>query len=593
MAGRFQELFRLAPNQYYKGSPVVIEAGAIQKDTVDGRILAQIKIRNLSEKTVNACKVSIRAFEPNGVEITGIPAYSYLDLSAVSGSDFGSKVPVYLPDNKTRKICVAVIEVVFTDGSLWKGDSKDWEPLPVQTTVTNQLADPELSHQYTIETGYDCSFVPMIQDGLFFCTCGTINLGETSSCRKCGRTYSSLQGKIDPSYLKLRLEERQERERKEKEQEEQRLTELKTQKEKRNKRIFKTIAVTLSVIVIIAVIAVVGKQIIIPAAQDFIAQRTATKLMESGSFDEAQSAFTALGDYRDAENMALESMYRKADSFLQAGDNTNAILLWESLGEYSDSKKRAEDAIEKISNDANAMGYLEASRLMESGKYQEAEEAFAVLDEYKDAPSKAEECSEKQKEADYQSALADMKSGNYQQATVKFRNLTDYKDSKDLYVSSAYECACDMMDKEDYNNAFYFFGYASGYKDADDQKLEAAYQNASHLLESGDYLAALTILRVECKGYKNSDELLRDAEYAYASNHMDHSDKQTYTYLKELSDVGYPGAAALYSQLFDWRVDVYGISNVENSGRRIMKEISRYDTVYFSYEEWRTAGEGL
>lgn len=45
MTSRFQEVFRLPSQQYIEGSPVIIEAGALQKDEQTGKILAQIKIK--------------------------------------------------------------------------------------------------------------------------------------------------------------------------------------------------------------------------------------------------------------------------------------------------------------------------------------------------------------------------------------------------------------------------------------------------------------------------------------------------------------------------------------------------------------------
>lgn len=42
MAERFQRLYALKPNLYSKGCPIIIEAGALQKDTESGTVLAQM-----------------------------------------------------------------------------------------------------------------------------------------------------------------------------------------------------------------------------------------------------------------------------------------------------------------------------------------------------------------------------------------------------------------------------------------------------------------------------------------------------------------------------------------------------------------------
>ena len=108
MTSRFQEVFRLPSQQY-------IEAGALQKDEQTGKILAQIKIKNISPNIIVGCKVFIRSFELSGAELQGIDSFSYLDISVARGGDFGTKVPVFLPNDLTRKFSVAVTEVLFND----------------------------------------------------------------------------------------------------------------------------------------------------------------------------------------------------------------------------------------------------------------------------------------------------------------------------------------------------------------------------------------------------------------------------------------------------------------------------------------------
>ena len=130
MADRYQSLYRLQPNLYLEGCPVVIVAGALLKDTVTDKVLAQLKIRNLEEKNLIACKVAVRAFDSNGTELDGVSEFPYMDISAALGQDFGAKVPVYLPDSDTRRIEVSVTELIFEDDSVWKEEPCEWKELP-------------------------------------------------------------------------------------------------------------------------------------------------------------------------------------------------------------------------------------------------------------------------------------------------------------------------------------------------------------------------------------------------------------------------------------------------------------------------------
>ena len=43
MAERFEKLFELPNNLYSSGSPVIVVAGALLKDTETGRIIVQLK----------------------------------------------------------------------------------------------------------------------------------------------------------------------------------------------------------------------------------------------------------------------------------------------------------------------------------------------------------------------------------------------------------------------------------------------------------------------------------------------------------------------------------------------------------------------
>lgn len=91
-------------NIYAKGAPVLISAGALLKDNQTNNVLVQLKITNLSHSVINACKVSVKAYDPSGEELQGVENYSYLDINVSRGKQFGTKKPIDLPDSTTRKI---------------------------------------------------------------------------------------------------------------------------------------------------------------------------------------------------------------------------------------------------------------------------------------------------------------------------------------------------------------------------------------------------------------------------------------------------------------------------------------------------------
>ena len=218
MSSRYQELYRLPNKLYVENSPVLIEAGALQKDTVSDKVLAQIKIRNLSTKDIIACKVAIKAYETNGNEVEGVSEFSYLDINISKGKEFGTKTPIYLPNNATRKFSVVVKEVVFEDNSIWTSNLIERTQIVAQKKITELFNNLEDIKQYQIEVGENCEFYPEKREGLFFCTCGATNLDTAAQCYHCGKKYDLLISCLNEELLTRKRNERLEKEKLEKEE---------------------------------------------------------------------------------------------------------------------------------------------------------------------------------------------------------------------------------------------------------------------------------------------------------------------------------------------------------------------------------------
>ena len=582
MEKRFQELYRLEPKLYIEGSPVVLEAGALLKDNKINKVLVQLKIRNLAEKRITACKICVRAFEPNGTEITGLPEYVYLDLNAVQGEDFGSRIPVYLPDNTTRKVLVSVTEIVFDDNNIWDNPPCQWKQIPAQMTIVERLTDEELSKQYQQEVGPDCDYVPERQKGLFLCTCGTANLADSAKCYKCHRSYEDLIEKLDIDYLTAQKDVRIQKETEEKEAAEKAAAEAarkdRIEKEEKQLKVKKIFKIIIPVIAIALIIAVLTPTVIIPAIKNATAYRDANALLEQGEYDAAETAFKNLGDYRDAPDMAREAQYQKAESLVAVQKYEEAIELWKRLGDYSDCDKRIEEAEDEWKGD----DYNEAVALMEEKAYAKASKAFDSLGDYKDSKERSAKCLELKQEEDYQKAVSDASKGEYKKAISGFKSLGDYKDAKDLYVTTSYTYACQAMESSYYKTAIEYFGYAKGYKDADEKRTEAIYNYACQSLDEKKYSLAIAEYK-NCSGYKDADSKIRDAKYGYVMNLWDSFDPNTYTYLKELISANYPGAQDAFNDLYKWKIEITAINNSKDS-LDTLSSVSVFDTVYYHYE---------
>ena len=199
MAERYSRLFTLPENLYTEGSPVIIAAGALLKDNQTGKVLAQLKLRSITEKDIQAVKIRLNLFDTALCPIGEPVMFDYLDLRAIRDTDFGQKTPVMVPESKARSYTAAVTEVVFSDKSTWTADGVEWEPLPRQKTLEGVFQDSELVKQYKIAVGSNFSYYPMQEKGLWFCACGAVNrVGKP--CHVCGRTLPELQA-IDREQL--------------------------------------------------------------------------------------------------------------------------------------------------------------------------------------------------------------------------------------------------------------------------------------------------------------------------------------------------------------------------------------------------------
>ena len=190
MSERYVNLFALSENLYTVGSPVILSAGHLLKDNQTGKILAQLKIKNLSDKTIKAAKVRIHSQDTTGKPIGEEEEKEYLDLQAGQGDEFGQKVAIALSNTSTRAFSAEITQVIFVDNSTWEALAGTWRDLPKSKYLQDELQDPELVKQYRVHYGEDSLYIPQEDRDLWLCTCGEWNKEE--SCYHCGKQKNHL-----------------------------------------------------------------------------------------------------------------------------------------------------------------------------------------------------------------------------------------------------------------------------------------------------------------------------------------------------------------------------------------------------------------
>lgn len=120
MSERYTRLFSLPENLGQDGCPVLISAGALLKDNNTGKVLVQLKLRNISEQVIKSVKVKINAYDTAGTSLKGVENFSYLDLAMKRDGEFGSQTPIVLPDKTTRSVSVEILSAVYANGEVYQ-----------------------------------------------------------------------------------------------------------------------------------------------------------------------------------------------------------------------------------------------------------------------------------------------------------------------------------------------------------------------------------------------------------------------------------------------------------------------------------------
>ena len=437
MSERFSKLFALPENLYCPGAPVMIAAGAIQKDNETGRVFGQLKLRNIQDKGIKAVKVAVSPFDTAGKPLGGPIEHQYLDLSAPRDGEFGTKSAIKLADANTRSFTVSVAEVVFTDGSVWTGTDGTWEPLTPPTTLEEVLEDAELVKQYRLKYGQDCKYQTKRERDLWLCACGAVNQEGERLCHCCGKDPAILSGADLPA---LR-EERDQR----LVEESKRAAEAKAAAEAQAKKVKKIAMIAVPILVVL----IVAGAFLSDYTKKSDAYDAAAALLEEREFDDAMDAFAELDGFKDSREQAYQNAaYQKALYLMECGAKGDEAGLRLSTRTEPEPRLEEEDGDKnKPAAGAPAQAGAAASGESSSGSaanstavrcYRKAAGILEQLDDYKDSAQKLQEANAAIDaailEGDYQDAIALLEDQeDHPAAREAFEALGDYKDSKTYF----------------------------------------------------------------------------------------------------------------------------------------------------------------
>lgn len=104
--------------------------------------------------------------------------------------------------------------------------------------------------------------------------------------------------------------------------------------------------------------------------------KQAVTAMDAGNYQEALTALDALGDYKDAADLAVKCRYAIAEDNFDKGEYETALTQFTDLGDYRDSGKYV-----------TKCNYAMAVKAFEDKDYTKAQDLFTGLADYQDSES--------------------------------------------------------------------------------------------------------------------------------------------------------------------------------------------------------------
>ena len=420
MRERYESRFRRDWGLYTAGSPLILTSGSLLEDTNRGKLLCQIRFRNISSRTVRSVQVAVTMRDEEGQDLGEPLVHRFSDLMLRRDEEYGKSSAIVLPFPETRSFKAEITEVGFLDGGSWRPGAMPWVSLKKPRTLEESYGDPDLAEQYRIQYGADCRYAPLTDGELWLCTCGAYNHIDESRCHRCRRSLSALR---TVNVKSLHREKNDRRENDESRRERDRES-----AEKEKKRRIRRLAIGIpAALLVLALLLTVPR-----ALQHRRDYREATELLENGRYEQALARFAVLGNYRDSREMA-----EKHIPYLQA-----KALMDKAL----ENDSSALSLIGKAYSDLDE--HTSAAMLL----FPAARERFLALGDYLDSADLAERCAEGAVQArrdllqgDYDRALELLENGSFSQARQQFLALGDYEDAADMALECVYRKADGLL----------------------------------------------------------------------------------------------------------------------------------------------------
>jgi len=432
---RYTLIQELQTSRYDLSCPIEIETGALLIDSKTNKVLLQLhlNILGIDHHYLSSVTLRINCFDEVGDGVTGFSPYrhTFTGLSILGKTSFENEIPIVL-DSLVRRVEVEIEKVVFEGGSEWFSSGEYVFPPEQKRIETLSL---ELRDQVNRDIGLflpdenrdHIRFIPQQLDNCWLCSCGRPNRNREVICCRCGLSRKWIFRNLSVTGITLNLE-------KYTESLVQSVNEkvlLKKQRiirrRKWNFQLQRVFLAMLSVGVFLVLFISFGNP--------YIQYVHANNLLSNAKFDEAILIYETLGEFKNSDEMIKEANYQKAFDRLTNQKYDEALALFLMNADYRNS-------MEMVSE----VKYQKANYLLGKKKYDESASIFTGLNNYRNSRQLA-------REANYQKAKMLLDQNEFEAAAAVLSLTSDYKDSKKLYNKAYFLWGMQLMGRNEWNAA--------------------------------------------------------------------------------------------------------------------------------------------
>lgn len=346
-------------------SPIKIEKSQLLFDTLTNQKILQVKMYNLSDKSIRSVYLDLECFDDAMDFISSQSDIPLQELNTKPQSYFGDRLPIILDSLNTSNIRININKVVFSDDTIWRNENREIE---IELPPQNPINWSDVFYEQVIRECKGTNVKPLFwyenTKEYWRCSCGQPNTNRKIKCGYCGTSKEWLEQHFNEEYLNNaqaeyfeseKIRQQKELEYSQQLEEEKKRLQIRQQEEidkqiQLKKRKKKRIVTSIVAVVAAVILGIISYTIIVPP--EARAYFNAMSLYKQGNYEESINAFVNLGEYKDSKEMLTKSIigsnYEYAVSLLEEDEYEKASEIFEKLSGYKDSDEKLKIAKEHI-----------------------------------------------------------------------------------------------------------------------------------------------------------------------------------------------------------------------------------------------------